>query len=114
MRASQHTKIASFIKEQIKRPQTSKTLRKDYKSLLNLVNCNGMIIESRQKSIMSYKKMKNINNDNKRKIYEPLFAEIQNTESNLSRKKYKKYDIAEFSKYLESKLVKEDSLEGFV
>lgn len=59
---------------------------------------------------MSYNKMKNLINDNKRKSYEPLYAEIQNTQSKLCRKKHKKYDIAEFSRYLESKSVKEGSL----
>lgn len=58
--------------------------------------------------------MKNLNNDNKRKNYEPLYAQIRNTQNNLCRKKHRKYNIAEFENYLQSKSIKEGSIEAFV
>lgn len=109
MRPSQHNKIVTTIKEQMKRPETSKTLKKDYRTLMNLADCNGRIIASRERSIMSYKKMRNINNDNRRYKYQPLFAEIQNTETQLCRKKYKKYDLENAAKTLDRDEEDEDN-----
>ncbi len=93
-RPSHHLRIATVIKEQIRRPETSKTLKKDYRELMNLLECNKMITESRERSMMSYKNMKCINTKNSYKnIYSPVLAEINNTQGNLAKKKYKKYDL---------------------
>lgn len=42
--ASQHAKVMKVINEQLRRPQTSKSLKKDYKILMSLADCNKMVI----------------------------------------------------------------------
>lgn len=53
--------MMSTICEQIKRPDTSRRMKKDYENLMDLADCNKKILQSRQRSMMSYKKMKKIN-----------------------------------------------------
>jgi hypothetical protein len=48
--------------------------------------------------------MKCINSRNTEKfMYSPVLAEINQTQGNLSRKKYKKYDLREFNNYMNNK-----------
>lgn len=42
---------------------------------MDLADCNKIIVESRQRSMMSYKKMKNMNHENSQKrMYQTVFA----------------------------------------
>lgn len=42
---------------------------------MDLADCNKIIVESRQRSMMSYKKMKNINiEQTQKRIYQPVFV----------------------------------------
>lgn len=71
---------------------------------MELLDCNKMIIDSKERSIMTYKNMKCINSRNTEKfMYSPVLAELNQTQGNLSRKKYKKYDLREFNNYMNNK-----------
>jgi len=71
--------MISNIHAEMKRPETSKKLKSDYGDLLNYIKCNERITESRQRSMMTYKKIRNISKANlQKKKYEPLYREIQN------------------------------------
>jgi hypothetical protein len=59
--SKENSKVISTIIHQMQRPQTSTKLRNDYSNLMSLANCNKRIIESKERSIMRYKKMKCIN-----------------------------------------------------
>ena len=73
LQPEQQTKIITSLKDELKRPETSYTLRKDYKNLLSLASCTKKMTHCRHKSMANLRRIKKIH-DHKtmQNFYQPV------------------------------------------